>query len=247
MLDRWRHRRAQGRILAVKPGLNPNSSSLGVDVTFLEGSVPTLLRAERVVLAIPKPFLKHVVRPWRDAPPDHLESFRYGPWMTANLHLRTRPTSRGAEVAWDNVLYDSPSLGYVVATHQRGPDVGPTTWTWYHALAEPGVKDARRALLSLTEEECADIVMSDLRRAHPDLDRHVESIEVFRHGHAMVRPDVGFIWGPDRRRAALPDGRLHFAHCDLSGLALLEEALDQGVRAGEEVLAALGTSFQSLQ
>lgn len=33
MLKRWRARR--GRILAVKWGYNPNSSSLGVDVTFL--------------------------------------------------------------------------------------------------------------------------------------------------------------------------------------------------------------------
>lgn len=32
-LKRWRARR--GRILAVKWGYNPNSSSLGVDVTFL--------------------------------------------------------------------------------------------------------------------------------------------------------------------------------------------------------------------
>jgi hypothetical protein len=30
-----RRRRERGRILAVKWGLNPNSSSLGVDVTFL--------------------------------------------------------------------------------------------------------------------------------------------------------------------------------------------------------------------
>lgn len=32
--DRFR-RRPRGRVLAVKLGLNPNSSSLGVDVTFL--------------------------------------------------------------------------------------------------------------------------------------------------------------------------------------------------------------------
>ena len=31
---------------------------------------------------------------------------------------------RGAPLAWDNVLRDSPSLGYVVATHQRGRDRG---------------------------------------------------------------------------------------------------------------------------
>ena len=35
MLDSTEMKRRRGRILAVKWGLNPNSSSLGVDVTFL--------------------------------------------------------------------------------------------------------------------------------------------------------------------------------------------------------------------
>ncbi|MBT8496192.1 MAG: hypothetical protein KJO07_24315 [Deltaproteobacteria bacterium] len=40
-------RRRRGRILAIKWGLNPNSSSLGVDVTFL------LFGAAAVALAAP--------------------------------------------------------------------------------------------------------------------------------------------------------------------------------------------------
>ena len=46
--------------------------------------------------------------------------FDYGAWVVANVHLRDRPSARGCPFAWDNVFYDSPSLGYVVATHQRG-------------------------------------------------------------------------------------------------------------------------------
>ena len=30
------------------------------------------------------------------------------------------PRERGIELAWDNVIYDSPALGYVVATYHRG-------------------------------------------------------------------------------------------------------------------------------
>jgi hypothetical protein len=43
---------ARGRILAVKWGVNPNSSSLGVDVTFLLFGVAALAVATPVVGAI---------------------------------------------------------------------------------------------------------------------------------------------------------------------------------------------------
>jgi hypothetical protein len=54
---------ARGRILAVKWGMNPNSSSLGVDVTFLlvgatalamvTPMIGALLRGRRVAVATP--------------------------------------------------------------------------------------------------------------------------------------------------------------------------------------------------
>jgi hypothetical protein len=36
---------------------------------------------------------------------------------------------------------------------------------------------------------------------------------------------------------------VYFAHSDLSGVALFEEAFYQGLRAAEEVLAARGVAF----
>ncbi len=42
----------------------------------------------------------------------------YSPWVTANLTLDRWPAERGVPPAWDNVIFDSPGLGYVVATHQ---------------------------------------------------------------------------------------------------------------------------------
>ena len=61
-------------------------------------------------------------------------------------------------------------------------------------------------------------------------------------GHA--RP--GFVFGPERRRARAPIGDVHFAHADLSGLPLFEEAQHQGIRAAEEILAQRGVPFESL-
>ena len=50
-----------------------------------------------------------------------------------------------------------------------------------------------------------------------------------------------------RGRMTRPLGRVHFAHTDLSGLALFEEAHDHGVRAAEEVLTALGFAAPTIR
>jgi hypothetical protein len=199
-------------------------------------SVERLL-ADRVILAVPKFVARHVFAPWRESPPAFLDAFTYAVWMTANLHLTRRPRSAGFPFAWDNVLYDSPSLGYVVATHQTLRDYGPTVWTYYlPRMAEPTI--ARTQLEAQDHASFCDAIVADLARAHEDLADCIERIDVWRWGHAMIRPTPGFLWGAARRAAAQPVGRVHFAHCDLSGLPLFEEAFDQGLRAAREVVAA---------
>ena len=212
----------------------------GVDVIAVEGgeSAALGLHAERVIFAAPHFLTRYLLRPYQDEPPHHVAQFEYGAWLVANLFLKDRPGSRGFSLAWDNVIYDSPSLGYVVATHQRGLDRGPTIFTYYHPLCEYPPREARRMLLGQTWNESADVVLTDLRRAHPDIDGLVERLDVMRWGHAMVRPRPGFIWGGARAAAVQPYRNVHFAHSDLSGIALFEEAFAHGVRAAEEVLVA---------
>ncbi len=200
--------------------------------------------AEHAILAVPKFLLPRIFRPFREQPPAHLEPFSYGAWMVANLHLTRRP--EGAGVAWDNVIYDSQSLGYVVATHQRFQDFGPTIWTYYQPLTDPDPKRARAQLLALDHQDTCDAIVADLGRAHSDLASTLERIDLFRWGHAMVRPTPGVIWGGAREQASRPYGRVHFAHSDLSGVALFEEAQDWGVRAAEAVLRQQGRTFEPL-
>jgi hypothetical protein len=160
--------------------------------------------------------------------------------MVANLFLRERPKDRGFPLAWDNVLYESPSLGYVVATHQRGLDRGPTVFTYYYPLCDASPREARSRLLAADRAAWADVCLTDLQLAHPEIRALVERLDVCRWGHAMIRPTPGFIWSESRRKAAEPFRGIHFAHSDLSGIALFEEAFYHGVRAAEEVLAARG-------
>ncbi|MBZ0236504.1 MAG: twin-arginine translocation pathway signal, partial [Deltaproteobacteria bacterium] len=166
-----------------------------------------------------------------------------GAWAVANLHLDSRPRTRhgDAPLAWDNVLYDSPSLGYVVATHQRGREHGPTVFTWYYPFTGDAVA-ARQALDTATREDWAEAALADLARAHPDLRGRCTRIDVAYWGHGMPRPRVGAVFDPALAAARAPLGSIHFAVSELSGVALFEEALDQGVRAADEVLAALGAA-----
>ncbi len=214
---------------------------------------PVRVVAERAIVATPRyvarrivPALAEAIAREPGAASDEALAFDYGAWVVANLHLRDRPSARGCPFAWDNVLFDSPSLGYVVATHQTGLDHGATVWTWYYALTQPG-REARERLLSATREEWADVALADLGRAHSDLGGLVERVDVFRWGHAMVRPRVGAGAARRRRDGARSSGPVHLAHTDLSGVALFEEAQDHGVRAAEEVLDALGVRSPSMR
>lgn len=207
----------------------------GVEVVASRNDETVGVRARRVIFAGPQ-FVAHRIIPGREA----AAGFTYGSWMVANLSLRDRPAVSGFPLAWDNVLYESPSLGYVVSTHQRGIDYGPTVLTYYYPLCGPDVRSERARLLSAGRDAWADVALTDLARAHPDLRSLTERVDIMRWGHAMVRPTPGFVWGGERRRAAEPFRGIHFANTDLSGVALFEEALYHGVRAAEEVLGEQG-------
>ena len=56
----------------------------------------------------------------------------------------------------------------------------------------------------------------------------------------MPRPIVGFLSQPARQRARDSRDGLYFAHSDVSGLPLFEEAQERGVLAAEEALKRIG-------
>jgi protoporphyrinogen oxidase len=219
-----------------------NPAGAGVEVVAVSHDMTAArgLRADRVIFAAPQFLARYLVRPFRTVPPAHLSAFQYGAWVVANLHLRDRPTDRGFPLAWDNVLYESPSLGYVVNTHQMGIDHGPAVFTYYYPLTDPDPRSARARMLAAGRDEWAEVALADLGTAHPDIRGLTDRLDVMRWGHAMVRPTPGFVWGGDRVRAAKPVRGVHFAGADLSGVPIFEEAFYHGVRAAEEVLAAGG-------
>ena len=163
------------------------------------------------------------------------------PWLVANLTLDRWPRETTFPVAWDNVIFDSPALGYVVATHQHlRRHVPRTVWTYYWALAHQPAAEARRWLLGQDWSTLRDRVLDDLSRAHPDLRECVSRVDIMRHGHAMVRPTPGLLSDPLWRAMQEGHDRLFYAHSDLSGLPLFEEAQYRGVLAADRALSVLG-------
>lgn len=211
----------------------------GVDVIALDydGQKAAGFHADRVILAAPHFLAPYLIRPYRDALPPHIAEFQYSAWMVANLFLKDRPPARGFPLSWDNVIYESRSLGYVVATHQRGLDYGPTIFTYYYPLCDDDAREARSKLLQADRDDWAEVALADLTRAHPGIREMVEKIDVMRWGHAMIKPRPGFVWSQSRQQAARPYRGIHFAHSDLSGVALFEEAFYHGLRATDEVLS----------
>ena len=95
-------------------------------------------------------------------------------------------------------------------------------------------------MLDRNWNDWVSLIFADLTQAHPEIESLVSHIDVMLWGHAMIRPVPGFLWGDARRRAARCHGAIRFAHSDMSGLSLFEEAQYHGVRAAEDVMRSLG-------
>lgn len=200
---------------------------------------------ESVVVTVPSFIAARIVQ----GEPDHVRNARmslsYAPWWVANLTLSEHPANGrggGVPIAWDNVMYDSVSVGYVVATHAAGTDSGPTVMSYYMPMAggDPAVR--RQELLSASYENLAAQCLDDLESAHPGIRNFVERIEIRKWGHAMVRPVPGLLSSPGLAQLRAAHGKVHYAHTDLSGLALFDEAFAHGERAAAEVRYALQKS-----
>lgn len=204
----------------------------GVVVDYFDGATQRATRVEAAaaIVCLPRFIATRVVE---GLGTEGTDAFTYAPWMVANVTLSRLPEGRGQALAWDNVVYDSPMLGYVVATHQGlSQHRHDTVITYYWPLSDAEPKHARKMALDRSLNDWQELVARDLLRVHPELTEHVENIDVRVWGHAMIRPTPGFIWGEARRHANTHRPPVFFAHSDLSGVSIFEEAYCRGSDAG---------------
>ncbi len=189
------------------------------------------IRARTAICATPRFIAQRLVTGL-----ERIEGIEYSPWMVANITVDRSPTGRGVPLAWDNVFRDSPSIGYVVATHQSlKPVPGATVLTHYWPLDARPPADARQEMLARSYESWCDLVLTDLETAHPGLRADVSQLDVWLWGHGMIRPTPGYLW-TTRPRLAAQQGAIFLAHSDMSGLSLFEEAYTRGVQAADAAL-----------
>jgi len=210
-----------------------------VTVTYLDLARNTSVRvhASAAVCAMPRFIAERLISAAANTLAPLASPLTYSPWMVANLTLDRIPGAPTSMPAWDNVFRASRSLGYVDATHQslaQRPQA--TVITYYQPLDDAPPAKARETALAKTHREWCEQIVADLETVHPGIHESITNLDVWLWGHAMIRPTPNFIWGDRRAAMQAPLGRLAFAHSDMSGLSIFEEAYTRGVAAASTVL-----------
>ncbi|RZI84992.1 MAG: FAD-binding protein [Rubrivivax sp.] len=244
--DRWHAGHVATRI-------RPGRYKVQVDALDTRSSRHVQWVAKQVIVAVPLFIAARLIDPIPPALKALAPSLRYAPWLVSNLWLKAPLQDRpGAPLAWDNVNQGSlgganlkePALGYVDARHQSlAPTPGPMLLTHYWALGgqtHQALLDNRQRLAHQPWQAWAQAVLDDLAPVHPDLPRQLGRIDLMRWGHAMIVPTPGLRGHPALAALAQPQGRLHFAHSDLSAYSVFEEAFTRGAWAALAVKQAPG-------
>jgi len=200
----------------------------------------TLLRARQVICAMPLMVAARVVE---NAARYGLLAGRgdYAPWLVSNFVLHRFPTEGAGEaLAWDNVIYGSGGLGYIAASNQliRVAKPARTVFTAYSALNHADPATVRQWLLAAPDAELLAFAAQDLTAAYGRRFWHaVEAVDIGIRAHAMRIPRPGYLDDAQLAAVRTHRSRLHFAHSDLSGYSVFEEAAFWGVEVAQRVLA----------
>ena len=164
---------------------------------------------------------------------------RYAPWLVSNFVMKSFPQEKsGAPLSWDNVVYRETGLGYVVSTHQdiRLSRPERTAFTAYHALSDVEPAPGRHWLDTASVPQLTEMAARDLKLAYGwRLPPCVEHVDITVRAHAMAIPEPGFLSSAGRAALCRTTGPLWFAHSDLSGLSLFEEAAWWGYQAAARI------------
>jgi hypothetical protein len=210
----------------------------------LEGGVARsyVVKARKAICAMPLYVAARVVESIGDYGFDpKLHTPAYAPWMVANFLMKDFPAERPeAPLSWDNVVYQEPGLGYVVSTHQdirvRPPE--KTVFSAYVALSDRTPDAARKWMQAASPEQLVELASVDLKSAYGwKFAPCVERVDITLRGHAMAAPLPGFRANAGARALREADGPIVFAHADLSGFSVFEEAAWWGHRAAQKVIA----------
>jgi hypothetical protein len=219
-----------------------NLEAGGVEVQYYDAQAKQLcaIKARQCIMAVPQFIAARLLQDTARTGLVHSQ-LQYAPWMVANLRVRNQLQERGgAPLSWDNVLYESNALGYVEATHQvLAQHKEQLNLTYYMPLSRELPAAERQLAQKRTHAEWTTMILDDLHKVHPNIADMTEEINVMVWGHAMACPLPGWIHGTARLELQRSLGaNIHFAHSDLAGISIFEEAFNQGVTAARKVIAS---------
>jgi protoporphyrinogen oxidase len=192
---------------------------------------------DKIIFACPQFVIGHIRTNIPELKNRDYDAFHYSSWMVGNLLVKNNLNEKGGvPLCWDNVIYNSSSLGYVNSNAQYLQRYQPEiNLTYYYAFDDN--KMSRKKLLQASHEELTHIMLEDLKNVYIDLEESIIRYDPFVWGHAMIKPQQGFIWGEEKKIALTPiNNAIYFAHTDLSGISVFEEAFYQGITAARAVL-----------
>jgi predicted NAD/FAD-binding protein len=219
-------------------------TSAGVSVLYFDAVTNKTVKitAQAAVLATPQYVNQRLLNPAISRALDYA-AFQYAPWMVANITLDAALDERkGETLCWDNVIYGSDSLGYVNASHQQiGFHSSQNVVTYYKPLLGNDVKKLREQAYHSTIEDWKNIALLDLRKPHKQIENYIKQFDAWVWGHGMIKPAPGFITGESRLQASQPiQDKIYFAHSDMSGISIFEEAFYLGHIAIRKILERNG-------
>lgn len=219
--------------------INIRPTNEGVDIDVMNTKTHTVerIQAKHCIVAIPQFITSRILQ---DADRSSLvrSNLHYAPWMVANLKVNQLEERSGAPLSWDNVLHNSESLGYVEATHELLQQQSlKKNLTYYLPLTKLSPVEERKLAQKKTFEQWVELILNDLKKIHPNIRQATEEINVMIWGHAMAQPLPGLIHGEARKALAssIAD-KIHFAHSDLAGISIFEEAFYQGIGAATKII-----------
>ncbi|MBW2703023.1 MAG: NAD(P)-binding protein [Deltaproteobacteria bacterium] len=205
------------------------------------------LRAKHAVFAAPKMQVYNIVPQLESAGRDEFKDLPYVSWMVAVVHFRSLPTFPGGRIGWDNLFYNSWTLGYINNQHQEIPRRAANrrhVVSMYAAFPwQP--RTERTEMLVYGWDYWARMFLHELQKGHPDAAEHIERMDIWKWGHPMRQTVAGSVFGPMRQRMLKPFGRIHFAHVDVCGVPVYEESTYRGVEVAETIMTREQIPFTS--
>ncbi|MBR1375531.1 MAG: twin-arginine translocation pathway signal [Cardiobacteriaceae bacterium] len=203
-----------------------------------------LIQAEQVISAMPLMVAKYVINEFykyaKVGINEELNLPVYSPWLVSNFVLNRFPKEqKNTAMSWDNVIYGSDALGFVYSRHQEIFTAKPkkAILTSYSALNQLPAIEMRKKLKSISKTRLLHIASKDLIKVYGKRFWNcVEYVDIAIRGHAMCSPLPGYLTNQTLINLRNHHSRIFFAHSDLSGYSIFEEANYWGVMAAKKIL-----------